>query len=131
MSLSSLGRPWAGLDLEVSDPEIDRGLPHPEPLAPELLDIAATLGFVGLRPVGLVPLEYQIAQKIHAVTAPAYQCAHDLVMRGSSTPAIHGRVGRDDRSVTTARAILTVPTIQPVHSRTAVPVVREVPHAVR
>lgn len=36
-------------------------------------------GFGELEPVDLIDLEYQIAQKIHAVTDPAYARAHDLV----------------------------------------------------
>lgn len=36
-------------------------------------------GFGALRPVELVDVEFQIAQKIHAVTDPSYVRAHDLV----------------------------------------------------
>ncbi|MGW8566788.1 nucleotidyl transferase AbiEii/AbiGii toxin family protein [Isoptericola sp. NPDC055881] len=36
-------------------------------------------GFGDLRPVELVDLEYQISQKLHAVTDPDYVRAHDLV----------------------------------------------------
>jgi hypothetical protein len=45
----------------------------------DLRDFNARFGFAELRPVSLVSLEYQIAQKIHAVTDPAYARAHDLV----------------------------------------------------
>lgn len=79
VTLSFLGREWAGLDVEVSDPEI-------EPLAHtryavdgELIELSGRFGFGDLRPVELIYLEHQIAQKIHAVTDPDYARAHDLV----------------------------------------------------
>lgn len=43
------------------------------------MQFGAYCGFGDLQPVELVDLEYQIAQKLHAVTDPAYARAHDLV----------------------------------------------------
>ena len=43
------------------------------------MQFGAYFGFGDLHPVELVDLEYQIAQKLHAVTDPAYERAHDLV----------------------------------------------------
>ncbi|GAA4520372.1 nucleotidyl transferase AbiEii/AbiGii toxin family protein [Brachybacterium paraconglomeratum] len=79
VSLSFLGDQWAGLDIEVSDPEIG---PHAHArleVDDELTELSALFGFGPLQPVELIDLEYQIAQKIHAVTDPSYARAHDLV----------------------------------------------------
>lgn len=79
VSLTFLGRPWGGLDVEVSDPEIDPQAHTPHEIDNDLVEFGARFGFGALRPVELVDLEYQVAQKIHAVTDPAYERAHDLV----------------------------------------------------
>jgi hypothetical protein len=79
VSIAFLGRPWGALDLEVSDPEIDAPTHPKRAIDTELVEFGARFGFGELRPVELVTLEYQIAQKIHAVTDPDYARAHDLV----------------------------------------------------
>jgi hypothetical protein len=79
VSIAFLGFSWGALDVEVSDPEIDS---HPHAavgIDTELLHFSSAFGFGELRPVELVDLEYQIAQKLHAVTDHAYVRAHDLV----------------------------------------------------
>ncbi|WP_440709996.1 nucleotidyl transferase AbiEii/AbiGii toxin family protein [Herbiconiux sp. YIM B11900] len=79
VSISFLGSAWGALDVEVSDPEVD---PYPHTrmeVDGGLAQFGTFFGFGELRPVDLVELEYQIAQKIHAVTDPAYVRAHDLV----------------------------------------------------
>ncbi|MCS5718784.1 nucleotidyl transferase AbiEii/AbiGii toxin family protein [Herbiconiux sp. CPCC 205763] len=79
VSLAFLGSPWGGLDVEVSDPEIDSYAHTQQGLDDDLVQFGAFFGFGELLPVDLVELEYQIAQKIHAVTDPASTRAHDLV----------------------------------------------------
>lgn len=79
VSLSFLGRAWAGLDVEVSDPEIESPAPTRREIDGELIELGAHFGFGALQPVELIDLEVQIAQKIHAVTDPSYVRAHDLV----------------------------------------------------
>lgn len=79
VSIAFLGSAWGALDVEVSDPEVD---PYPHAamgIDGGLVQFGDYFGFGELRPVELVELEYQIAQKIHAVTDPAYVRAHDLV----------------------------------------------------
>ncbi len=79
VSIAFLGSAWGALDVEVSDPEVD---PYPHArmeIDGGLVQFGAFFGFGDLQPVELVELEYQIAQKIHAVTDPAYVRAHDLV----------------------------------------------------
>lgn len=79
VSITFLGNAWGALDVEVSDPEIDPYAHARKEIDGELVQFGAYFGFGELRPVELVDLEYQIAQKLHAVTDPAYVRAHDLV----------------------------------------------------
>ncbi|WP_460631477.1 nucleotidyl transferase AbiEii/AbiGii toxin family protein [Leifsonia lichenia] len=79
VSLAFLGNAWGALDVEVSDPEIDPYAHTRREIDGELAQFGAYFGFGELRPIELVDLEYQIAQKLHAVTDPAYARAHDLV----------------------------------------------------
>ncbi|WP_282825827.1 nucleotidyl transferase AbiEii/AbiGii toxin family protein [Gulosibacter sediminis] len=79
VSIAFLGNAWGALDVEVSDPEIDPHSLKRKEIDGELVRFGAYFGFGGLHPVELVDLEYQIAQKLHAVTDPAYERAHDLV----------------------------------------------------
>lgn len=79
VTLSFLGREWAGLDVEVSDPEIEPHAHTRREVDGELIMLSAYLGFGELHPVELIDLEHQIAQKIHAVTDVDYVRAHDLV----------------------------------------------------
>lgn len=79
VSIAFLGSTWGALDVDVSDPEIDSYAHARTEIDGELVQFGAYFGFGELQPVELVGLEYQIAQKIHAVTDPAYTRAHDLV----------------------------------------------------
>ena len=79
VSLFFVGKPWAGIDVEVSDSEIDPAAHAPARVDDELADLNDSFGFGELRPIELVALEYQIAQKLHAVTDVVYDRAHDLV----------------------------------------------------
>ncbi|UOD82270.1 nucleotidyl transferase AbiEii/AbiGii toxin family protein [Paenarthrobacter ureafaciens] len=79
VTLSFLGREWAAIDVEVSDPEIE---PHAHArldVDGELIELSSRFGFGELRPVQVIDLEHQIAQKIHSLTDPDYARAHDLV----------------------------------------------------
>lgn len=79
VSIAFLGDAWGALDVEVSDPEIDPYAHTRKEIDGELVQFGAYFGFGDLQPVELVDLEYQMAQKLHAVTDPAYERAHDLV----------------------------------------------------
>ncbi len=79
VTLSFLGREWAGLDVEVSDPEIEPHAHARRAVDGELVELSEHFGFGELQAVELIDLEYQMAQKIHAVTDPDYARAHDLV----------------------------------------------------
>ena len=79
ISIIFLGKQWSRLEVEVSDPEIDAHAFRRRAIDYGLLRFNDYFGFGALEPVELVDLEYQIAQKIHAVSDPLYQRAHDLV----------------------------------------------------
>ena len=79
VSIAFLSNAWVALDVEVSDPEIDPYAHTRREIDRELVQFGAYFGFGDLQPVELVDLEYQITQKLHAVTDPAYVRAHDLV----------------------------------------------------
>ena len=79
VSIAFLGRAWSGLDVEVSDPEIDVHAFAPVEVASELTRFANYFGFGSLESVNFVDVEFQFAQKLHAVTDPNYERAHDLV----------------------------------------------------
>lgn len=79
VSIAFLGRAWGALDVEVSDPEINSNAHEMRGIDEELVQFGAFFGFGDMHPIELIDLEHQIAQKLHAVTDPAYQRAHDLV----------------------------------------------------
>jgi hypothetical protein len=79
VSIAFLGNAWGAMDVEVSDPEIGLHAHPRKEIDGELAWFGGYFSFGELQPVELVDLEYQIAQKIHAVTDPAYERAHDLV----------------------------------------------------
>lgn len=79
VSIAFLGNAWGALDVEVSDPEIEPHAHTRREIDGELFQFGAYFGFGELQPIALVDLEFQIAQKLHAVTDPAYVRAHDLV----------------------------------------------------
>jgi len=79
VSIAFLGNAWGALDVEVSDPEIGLHAHPRKEIDGELAWFGGYFSFGELQPVELVDLEYQIAQKIHAVSDSAYERAHDLV----------------------------------------------------
>lgn len=66
VSIAFLGTPGSGLEVEVSDPGIETHRHPRKEIAGDLLQFWAFFGLGELRPVELVDLGYQIAQKIHA-----------------------------------------------------------------
>ena len=79
VKLSYNGKPWMTVDLEVGHNEIGDA-DEPDFVSPE--DANAVLEGLGLPPLGPVPvmaLRHQIAQKLHAASAPGSMRAHDLI----------------------------------------------------
>lgn len=74
-------RPLTTVDVEVGYDELEATTKDaPElALAPEITTLFAQLGLAAPRPVPVLPLHHQIAQKLHACTEPGNERAHDLV----------------------------------------------------
>jgi hypothetical protein len=79
VKLSYLGRAWCSVELEVGHNEIG------DADAPELVEPAeanallAQMGFPPLGPIALMPLHFQVAQKLHGASEPGSKRAHDLI----------------------------------------------------
>jgi hypothetical protein len=79
VKISYLGKPWCTVALEVGHDEIGDA-DTPEMVEPtETNALLVRLGFPALPPVPVMPLSYQIAQKLHGVTGPGSARAHDLI----------------------------------------------------
>lgn len=79
MKLSYNGKPWVTIDLEVGHNEIGDA-DKPDFVSPEDANaILKGLEFPPLGPIPIMTLRHQIAQKLHAVSAPSSMRAHDLI----------------------------------------------------
>lgn len=79
VKLVYLEKPWVTVQLEVGYNEIGDA-DSPEMMIPqEASEMLQALGFPGLSPVPLMPLGYQVAQKLHGASEPGSKRAHDLV----------------------------------------------------
>lgn len=79
VKLSYLGKPWCTVDLEIGHNELGDA-DDADMVIPEDADaMLSSMGFPPLKPIPLMPLRYQIAQKLHGLTEPGSQRAHDLV----------------------------------------------------
>lgn len=79
VKLSYLGSPWYTVLFEVGHDEIGDADEAEYVLPRDASEMLENMGFPKLDPVGLMPLHYQIAQKLHGVSEPGSQRAHDLV----------------------------------------------------
>lgn len=79
VTLDFLGKPWSSLDVEVADPEVGETASHSRSVDAELVELNEYFGFGDLQPVLLIDLEFQIAQKIHALTFVGDERPQDLV----------------------------------------------------
>ena len=73
------GRPWCTVDLEVGHDEIGDADDPEYVLSPAVAAMFESLGFPAPDPVPLMPISFQIAQKLHGATEPSSRRAHDLV----------------------------------------------------
>ncbi|NHM13550.1 nucleotidyl transferase AbiEii/AbiGii toxin family protein [Xiamenia xianingshaonis] len=79
VKLSYLGRSWCTVIFEVGHDEIGDADESEYVLPKEASTMLESMGFPKLAPVSLMPLHYQIAQKLHGASEPGSQRAHDLV----------------------------------------------------
>lgn len=77
--LAYRGRPWCTVALEVGHNEIGDANEPERILSPGVAAMFEALGFPAPGPVPLMPIPYQIAQKLHGATEPGSRRVHDLV----------------------------------------------------
>lgn len=72
-------KPWLSVQFELGHNELGDADECDEELSSDIADVFMELGFPCPAPVRLMALEYQLAQKLHAVTEPGSDRARDLV----------------------------------------------------
>ena len=77
--LSYNGKSWCTVALEVGHDEIGDADEPELVLSPEVAAMFESLGLPAPAPVPLMPIPFQIAQKLHGATGPGSRRAHDLV----------------------------------------------------
>lgn len=70
---------WCTVDIEIGFNEIGDAVDAEYGLSEEVVEIFRKLMFPDPEPVPLMKLEYQVAQKLHAVSEPGSRRAHDLI----------------------------------------------------
>lgn len=79
IKVSYQGRSWLTVRLEVGHDEIGDTDDPELHLAEDLATVFAVLGLPEPAPVAVLAVDHQIAQKLHACSAPGSERAHDLV----------------------------------------------------
>ncbi|MDN6534862.1 MAG: nucleotidyl transferase AbiEii/AbiGii toxin family protein [Yaniella sp.] len=79
VTLSFLDKQWSAIDLELAPPENIQNTGNQSAIDAELKREFESFGFGTITPVRFLSVEWQIAQKIHALTHPDSDRAHDLV----------------------------------------------------
>lgn len=79
VKLRYLRQPWCTVRLEVGYDEIGDAQVAEEYISDEVLSIFKALCLEVPKPVPLMPLAHQVAQKLHGVSEPNSERAHDLV----------------------------------------------------
>ncbi len=79
VKLSYLGKPWFTVEFELGHNEIGDADDADMVVPADADAMLSNMGFPPLKPIPLMPLRYQIAQKLHGLTEPDSQRAHDLV----------------------------------------------------
>ena len=73
------GQSWCTVDLELGFNEIGDADEADYCISDEVVEIFSRLGLPLPKPIPLMKLEYQIAQKLHGATEPGSRRAHDLI----------------------------------------------------
>ncbi|MDR1082914.1 MAG: nucleotidyl transferase AbiEii/AbiGii toxin family protein [Coriobacteriales bacterium] len=70
---------WLTVQLELGHDEIGDTANPDYAISPDIVTVFEQLGFPAPEPVALMPIPHQIAQKLHAVSGPDSDRAHDLI----------------------------------------------------
>ena len=73
------GQSWCTVDLEIGFNEIGDAEDVEYGLSEEVVEIFRKLMFPDPKPIPLMKLEYQVAQKLHGASEPGSRRAHDLI----------------------------------------------------
>ena len=79
VKLDFWGRPWCTVKFELGHNEIGDAEEPERHLAQDLVDLFVEVGLEVPRPVPVMRIDHQIAQKLHAVSADGSERARDLV----------------------------------------------------
>lgn len=79
VKLAFQGKPWLTVPLELGHDEIGDTEDTVPQLAGDLVELFVKLGLPTPQPVPVLATHHQVAQKLHACTAPGSDRAHDLV----------------------------------------------------
>lgn len=79
VKLSYLGKPWFTVEFELGHNEIGDADDADMVVPIDADSMLSSMGFPPLQPIPLMSLRYQVAQKLHGLTEPGSQRAHDLV----------------------------------------------------
>jgi hypothetical protein len=79
VKMAYLGKAWCTVALEVGHNEIGDADEAEWRISPDIAEMFAELGFPKPAPAPLMPLHHQIAQKLHGLSEPGSERAHDLV----------------------------------------------------
>ena len=79
IKLAYNGKSWITVPLEVGHDEIDDTVIYDDYISKEIITIFETLGFPKPNPIPLLQIHHQIAQKLHALSTPKSERAHDLI----------------------------------------------------
>lgn len=79
IKLSYNGKSWLTVPLEIGHNEIGDAEEPEYEISRDIVEIFLALGFPAPNPIALMPLHHQIAQKLHGVSEPGSNRAHDLI----------------------------------------------------
>jgi hypothetical protein len=79
IKLNYCERPWQTIRIEIGQNEIGDADEFETSLPSDLADVFEKLSFPQPKPLPVMKLAYQIAQKLHAVSEPGSERAHDLI----------------------------------------------------
>jgi len=79
IKLSYLGKSWLTVPLEIGHDEIGDTDVFDNYISQEIIALFEKLGFPAPKPIALIQIHHQIAQKLHALSSVDSERAHDLI----------------------------------------------------
>jgi hypothetical protein len=73
------GKSWVTVPLEIGHDEIGDTESPDYYISPDIVSLFVQLGFPEPKPIALMPISHQIAQKLHALSSEDNERAHDLI----------------------------------------------------